>query len=75
MLKKVSAKEKELNDVMTMGQSLSGKCVEEDSEVIVRLLDELHAKWDNLNTQLTQRKVVNDHQAISSDLPLCLDTT
>ena len=53
----MSAKEKELNAVMTTGQALNSKCVEEDGEVIMKLLEELHAKWDHLNTLLTQRKV------------------
>ncbi|XP_065889965.1 microtubule-actin cross-linking factor 1-like isoform X3 [Dysidea avara] len=55
-LKEVSAKEKELSVVVTQGQSLSDKCVEEDSEVILQWLDQLHNKWDHLNTLLTQRK-------------------
>ena len=58
-LKEVSGKEKELNVVMTMGQSLNNKCVEEDGTVIAKLLEELHAKWDHLNTLLTQRKVIH----------------
>ena len=60
-LKEVSGKEKELNVVMTMGQSLNNKCVEEDGTVIAKLLEELHAKWDHLNTLLTQRKVIHDN--------------
>ena len=56
----MSAKEDELSVVMTTGQSLNNKCVEEDGEVIIRLLEELHVKWDNLNTMLTQRKVSNE---------------
>ena len=54
----MSAKENELNVVMTTGQALNNKCVEEDGEVIIKLLEELHVKWDNLNTILTQRKVL-----------------
>ena len=57
-LKEVSAKEKELSAVVTQGQSLSDKCVEEDGEVILQWLDQLHNKWDHLNTLLTQRKVL-----------------
>ena len=56
----MSAKENELNVVMTEGQSLGNKCIEEDGEVLMKLLEELHAKWDNLNTLLTYRKVLND---------------
>ena len=53
----MSAKE---NEVMTTGQALNNKCcVEKDGEVIVNLLEELHAKWDHLNTMLTLRKVAN----------------
>ena len=55
----MSAKEDELNVVMTTGQSLNNKCLEEDGEVIMKLLEELHIKWDNLNTLLTHRKVLN----------------
>lgn len=53
----VSTKEKELNVVMALGHSLSEKCVEEDGKVILIWLEELHTKWNNLKTQLTQRKV------------------
>ena len=57
----MSAKEMEVNKVTTVGQSLNNKCVEEDGVVIVQLLEELHNKWDTLNTLLTQRKVMNDN--------------
>ena len=55
----MSAKEDELNVVKSTGQSLSNKCIQEDGEVIMKLLEELHAKWDNLNALLTHRKVLN----------------
>lgn len=50
-------KEEELNKVLALGQSLNSKCVEGDGRVISQWLEELQAKWDNLNNHLTQRKV------------------
>ena len=70
-LKEVSGKEKELNVVMTRGQALNNKCVEEDGVVIAKLLEQLHAKWDHLNTLLTQRKVF--YNSIITINDICYD--
>ena len=41
----------------TLGQLLNNECVEEDGEVIMQWMKELHAKWDNLHARVIQRKV------------------
>ena len=56
-VKEISDKEEELNKVKTLGQLLNNECVEEDGEVIMQWMKELHAKWDNLYAQVIQRKV------------------
>ena len=58
-MKEVSAKEDELYVVMRTGRSLNNKCIQEDGKVIMKLLEELHAKWDNLNALLRHREVLN----------------
>lgn len=57
-MKEVSEREEELNKVIALGQLLNDECVEEDGKVILQWLKELHAKWDDLNIQLIQRKVL-----------------
>ena len=65
-MKEVAEKEEELNEVIALGQLLNDECVEEDGEVVLQWLKELQAKWDNLNIQLIQRKVLYDNKTINN---------
>ena len=65
-MKEVAEKEEELNEVIALGQLLNDECVEEDGEVMLQWLKELQAKWDNLNIQLIQRKVLYDNKTINN---------
>lgn len=60
--------------VMGLGQSLHNKCIEQDGKVILQWLEELHTKWDYLDTQLMQRKVLYDNETISNKFPSHLGT-